>query len=374
MTSVYFDYNATAPLREEAKAAMVAALDITGNPSSVHAFGRSARAVVETAREEVAAALGATPAQVIFTSGASEANAWFARGGWDAVCLSPIEHESVYVSVKHNVSRVCDVAVSSDGVAVVEDIADHVLRTGEMAGRTAITLQMANNETGAVQPVAETAAFARAHGVFMHTDAVQAVGRLPVKFAELGVDAMSVSAHKFGGPKGIGALVLADDAVLPAMMTGGGQERRRRAGTENVAAIAGFGAAAAAASSELSLIPCVSQLRDALERGIKEITPEAVVISHAVDRLANTTCFVVPGKRAETLLIKLDLAGFAVSSGAACSSGKVGASRALLAMGLDPDLAQSALRISIGHKTTEREISDFLGVWRSLHARDQAAA
>lgn len=374
MTPVYLDYNASAPLRPTAKAAMVSALDVTGNASSVHEFGRAARAVVETAREQVAHALGAKPSQIIFTSGASEANSWFARAGWERIALAPIEHDSVYVPVKNATAQVKEIGVSKDGIATVSEFADWVLGFEGDLSRAAISLQMANNETGAVQPVAETAAFAREHGLFMHTDAVQAVGRIAVDFAALGVDAMSISAHKFGGPKGVGALVLADDSELPAMIVGGGQERRRRAGTENVAAIAGFGAAAEAVHHDLADISRQSVLRDTLEVGIKQIAPEAVFLSAGQTRLANTSCFVVPGNRAETMLIKLDLAGVAVSSGAACSSGKVGASRALSAMGLDPDLAQSALRVSLGHASTDQDVAQFLEAWKSLYRGDKIAA
>lgn len=380
MTTAYLDYNASAPLRPEARDAMVSALDISGNASSVHGPGRAARAVVETARNKIAAFVGANPSEIIFTSGATEANNWIlSGGGWGRVILAPIEHESVYVPAHDSSARVKEISVSDEGVADVSQIADTVLLSGDdlsqgAGRRTAVTLQIANNETGALQPVAETATFAREHGLFMHTDAVQGAGRVPINFAALGVDALSLSAHKIGGPKGVGALVLKDHVALATFIQGGGQERRRRAGTENVAAIAGFGAAVEAAGHDLNMIDHISDLRDALEAGLKDIDPDIEIVSAGTPRLANTTCFASPGKRAETTLIKLDLAGVAVSSGAACSSGKVGISRALDAMGMAQNLAQSAIRVSIGHATTQDEIRHFLKVWKTLHHSDKVAA
>jgi len=377
MTQAYLDYNASAPLRPEARDAMVHAFDITGNASSVHGDGRAARAVVETARDKVAAFVGANPSEVIFTSGATESNNWILSGGaWDRIILAPIEHESVYTPAHNSSAQVDEINVDDDGVADVSQIADLALLTSTdpSRGRTAITLQLANNETGVIQPVAETAAFAREHGLFMHTDAVQGAGRVPLRFAALGVDAMSLSAHKIGGPKGIGALVLKDHVALATFIQGGGQERRRRAGTENVAAIAGFGATVDAAVRDLDTIARIAALRDELEVGLKDIDPNTKILGAESSRLANTTCFAAPGKRAETTLIKLDLAGVAVSSGAACSSGKVGISRALKAMRVPQDLAQSAIRISIGHATTQDDIGHFLKVWKTLHHSDKVAA
>ncbi len=380
MTSAYLDYNASAPLRSEARDAMGAALSVSANASSVHGPGRAARAVVETARDKIAAFVGANSSEVIFTSGATESNNWIMTGGaWGRIILSPIEHESIYVPAHNSSARVDEIDVSQDGVADVGQIADLTflsnvnLANGDL-GQTAITLQIANNETGALQPVAETAAFAREHGFFMHTDAVQGAGRVPLNFHALGVHAMSLSAHKIGGPKGVGALVLKDHVALPAFIQGGGQERRRRAGTENVAAIAGFGAAAEAAGRDLKTIERIAGLRQELEVGLKGIDPGIKILSADAPRLANTTCFATPGTQAETMLINLDLAGIAVSSGAACSSGKVGVSRALEAMRVPEDLAQSAIRISIGHATTENEIMHFLKTWKVLHRSDKVAA
>lgn len=372
--AVYLDYNASAPLRPEARAAMRDALEVDGNASSVHAFGRAARAIVETARQQVADFVAADPSEVIFTSGATEANNWFARAGWDTVFIAGIEHDSLHMPIADSGVGVRSVAVDGDGIADVSQIAEAILLSGSDLGRAAITLQMANNETGVCQPVAETAAFAREHGLFMHTDAVQAAGRIKLDLQALGVDAMSITAHKIGGPKGIGALILRDGAELPAAISGGGQERRRRAGTENIAAIAGFGAAVAAAERDRAQLDTIQDLRDTLETGVKDMSPEVEIAGRCATRLANTSCIVWPGKRAETTLIKLDLAGIAVSAGAACSSGKVGTSRALAAMGLAPEAAQSAIRVSIGHATTKEEIARFLDVWKALSRSDQIAA
>ena len=368
----YLDWNATAPLRREARAAMVAALDVLGNPSSPHAEGRRARGLIEDAREQVAALVGARPAEVVFTSGGTEANNAVLARGWDAIVMSSIEHDSVLTPASSSGARLVEVAVGGDGVVRKESFAGHMAQVG----RALVSLQMANNETGALQPVAEVAAMARQRGLGMHSDAVQAAGRVPIDMAALGVDYLTLSAHKLGGPKGIGALVVRDGAALPAFIAGGGQERRRRAGTENVAGIAGFGAAAEAASRDLAEIERVRTLRDKLEAEAREITPEALVIAGEAQRLPNTTSLAWPGASAETLVIALDLGGIAVSAGAACSSGKVGASRVLAAMGIAPDMARAAIRISLGPSSGERDVAAFLEAWSHIAAtrRDRAVA
>lgn len=365
MTSarVYLDWNATAPLLDGVRAAMIDALDVYGNASSVHAEGRRARALVETAREAVAALSGARAADVIFTSGATEANATVMAGGWDTIVLSGIEHDSVLGPAERSGARLIKVPVSPDGVVEVGVIADAILARAA-TGRTLISLQAANNETGVIQPVAEVAAFARAHAVAMHVDAVQAAGRLALPALVREADFVSLSAHKIGGPKGIGALIARDGAVVRSLVPGGGQERRRRGGTENTTAIAGFGAAASAAVSVD--VDVIRARRDALEVALLGISPRAEIIGRNVARLANTTCVTLPGHSAETLLIKLDLAGFAISAGAACSSGKVGNSHVLEAMGLASDRSRGAVRISIGPATTDAEIRAFLDAWTTL--------
>jgi cysteine desulfurase len=351
---------------------MVAALDVLGNPSSPHAEGRRARGLIEDAREQVAALVGARPAEVVFTSGGTEANNAVLARGWDAIVMSSIEHDSVLTPASSSGARLVEVAVGGDGVVRQESFAGHMAQVG----RALVSLQMANNETGALQPVAEVAAMARQRGLGMHSDAVQAAGRVPIDMAALGVDYLTLSAHKLGGPKGIGALVVRDGAALPAFIAGGGQERRRRAGTENVAGIAGFGAAAEAASRDLAEIERVRTLRDKLEAEAREITPEALVIAGEAQRLPNTTSLAWPGASAETLVIALDLGGIAVSAGAACSSGKVGASRVLAAMGIAPDMARAAIRISLGPSSGERDVAAFLEAWSHIAAtrRDRAVA
>lgn len=371
---VYLDYNATAPLRAEAKAAMIAALECTGNPSSVHAEGRRARGIVEAAREKVAALVGAKPSEVVFTSGASEANAWALSQPADSIFYAGIEHDSVLAHVRHSQARCIELPVSRDGIVHIEEVARHWLTRPDLGKRAWVVLQMANNETGAVQPVAEMAEFAREHGLMMHTDAVQGAGCLAIDFATLPVTTLALSAHKIGGPKGTGALVIRDHVDLEPFIRGGGQERRRRAGTENVAAIAGFGAAAEAALAGLQSMAAIKALRDGFETRAKALLPGVRIISEAAERLANTSCLVLPGKTSESLLIKLDLAGIAISSGAACSSGKVGSSHVLAAMGHDAATAGSTIRVSLGHETTQADIDALLAALQKIAGQTALAA
>ena len=370
----YLDWNATAPLRGEARAAMVAALDVVGNPSSPHAEGRRARAIIEDAREQVAALVGAKPAEVVFTSGGTEGNNAVLAAGWDSILVAGVEHDSVLACARKSGARLIELPVGSDGVVRREALP--ALMAHVKGSRALLTLQLANNETGVLQPVAEVAREAREHGLAVHTDAVQAAGRLPVDVAALGVDTLTLSAHKLGGPKGVGALVLRGHATLPPLVVGGGQERRRRAGTENVAAIAGFGAAAIVALQELPRMQRVLDLQAQLEEQVRSITPQAIVVAEGAPRLPNTTSLALPGARAETLVIALDLAGIAVSAGAACSSGKVGASHVLAAMGIAPHIARAAIRISLGHGSSEQDVASFLAVWSHIAAarRERAVA
>ena len=370
---VYLDYNATAPLRAEAKAAMIEALDVAGNPSSVHSEGRKARRVIEAARESVARLVGAKPSEVVFTSGATEANAWVMAQPWDTIFVSGVEHDSVLAPARANGAEIVTLTTGSDGRVAVEEIAARVL-SGAATGRTLIALQRANNETGVIQDVAAVTAFAREHGLFVHTDAVQAPGRIPVDFAALGADTLSLSAHKLGGPKGIGALVIRDHLDLVPLIRGGGQERRRRAGTENLAGIAGFGAAAEVALQDLATASRIEKMRDDLEAAVRAAAPSTVIIAEAAPRLNNTTALALPGKLAETLVIRLDIAGLAVSAGSACSSGKVGASHVLEAMGLPRDVAASAIRVSLGPETTKDDIAAFVAAWKDIASKAALAA
>lgn len=364
MTSerTYLDHNASMPLRNEARAAMADALDAIGNPSSVHAEGRRVRSVVEAARERVAHLVNAKPSEVIFTSGATEANNWVMAAGWKTIALARIEHDSVIGPAEASSAELIEVPVSQDGVAQIDALAAE----GALGTGTLLTLMMANNETGVIQPVAQAVARVRESGGVVHTDAVQAPGRIPVDFAALGVDAMSLSAHKIGGPRGVGALIVRDGLTLRALITGGGQERRRRGGTENVSGIAGFGAAAEAVANDHAAGERMAALRTKLEAGILRATPNAVVVGQDVERIGNTSCVAVPGKSAETLVIKLDLEGVAISAGSACSSGKVGSSHVLKAMTLAPELARAAIRVSLGPQTQDKDIAAFLAAWEKV--------
>jgi cysteine desulfurase len=371
----YLDWNATAPLRPEARAAMVAALDLAGNPSSPHAEGRQARALIEDARERVAALAGARPSEVVFTSGGTEANNAVFAGNWATVFVAGIEHDSVLAPARVCGAQVAYLPVSNAGVVHVGRAAE-VLATAREPGPALLSLQLANNETGVLQPVPEIAALAKTRGVQVHTDAVQAAGRQPIDMPALGVDFITLSAHKLGGPKGVGALVIGDGTSLPAFVRGGGQERRRRAGTEAVAAIAGFGAAAEATLRDLAAMAPVKALRERIEAEVRELAPEVVVVAAEADRLPNTVSIALPGTAAETLVIALDLAGIAVSAGAACSSGKVGTSHVLEAMGLAPGIARAAIRVSLGWSSTEADVAAFLEAWAhvALRRRERAVA
>jgi cysteine desulfurase len=369
---IYLDYNATAPLRPEVREAMVAAFDAYGNPSSVHAEGREARALVEAARAKVAALAGARPEEVIFTSGGTEANALAlaAQAGEAWQCyISAIEHPSVLSGGRFYRESTTQIPVSTDGVVDLGTLEKELAKHHLGGWRPFVSLMAANNETGAIQPVAQAVELVKAAGGLLHTDAVQVAGKLPLKFCALGADMLTLSAHKIGGPKGIGALVLRAGVSVEPLIKGGGQEGRRRAGTENVAGIVGFGVAADLAAVEAKRASELAVLRDELEARAKALVPETVVIAAKVERLPNTSCMAVSGTRAETLVIGLDLAGVAVSSGSACSSGKVEASHVLSAMGVAPELARGAIRVSLGFGITHTDIERFLGAWSELIKR-----
>jgi cysteine desulfurase len=373
MVRIYLDFNATVPLGAAAREAMIAAAGVGGNPSSVHAEGRMARGVIETAREQVARLVNAKTSEVVFTSGATESNNWVMAGGWDAIAVSGIEHDSVLAPARASGARLIDIPATASGTIDLAATAARLAQEADAGTRTLVSLMLVNNETGVIQPVAETAALAHEHGALFHVDAVQAPGRIAVDFAALGADLMTVSAHKMGGPRGVGALIVRDGVSLAPLIKGGGQERRRRGGTENVAGIAGFGAAAGAALAHAAAASHMGSLRARLEDGVMRTTPAAVIVGKDADRIANTTCLALPGKSAETLVIKLDLEGVAVGAGAACSSGKVGASHVLEAMGLGPEIARSALRVSLGAQTTDQDIAAFLAAWQKV-AGDAALA
>lgn len=369
-TRIYLDWNATTPLRREAKAAMAQAWEIGGNPSSVHAEGREARRLVEGARAAVAAAVGAEAANVIFTSGGTEANSLaltpgLRRGKGPAVqrlLTSAIEHASVLSGGRFASDAVGRIGVTREGIVDLDR-----LRLLLDAPPALVSIMLANNETGAIQPVADAAKLVHEAGGLLHVDAIQALGKTHFDVASTGADLISLSAHKIGGPKGVGALVLADGVEgLAPLLRGGGQEKGRRAGTEDVAGIAGFGAAAKAAlACRESDARRVEGLRDRLETGLVQ-TPGAVVFAQRAERLPNTILFAIPGLRAETAVIGFDLAGIAVSSGSACSSGKVQPSHVVEAMGYGADLAQGAVRLSLGWSTSTEDIELALKAWRKL--------
>jgi len=368
----YLDYNATAPLRTEVREAVAEALRIVGNPSSVHQEGRTARAAIEAARVKVARLVGAAPEDVIFTSGGTEANALAlaAQSGEAWHCyLSAIEHPSVLAGGRFYRETTTVIPVTGDGVVDLEILASELAKHHLGGWRPFVSLMAANNETGAIQPVAEASEIVHSAGGLLHSDAVQAAGRMTFDMASLGADMLSLSAHKIGGPKGVGALVLKPGVAVEPLVKGGGQERRKRAGTENVAGIVGFGVAAELAGADLAKTEAIGALKEALEAGALAIAPEGVIVSKAVPRLVNTSCIAVPGAKAETLVIGLDLAGVAVSAGSACSSGKVEASHVLGAMGVAPELAQGAIRVSLGIGTTSADIERFLGAFGELIKR-----
>jgi cysteine desulfurase len=361
---IYLDWNATAPLRSEARAAALAALEVIGNPSSVHGEGRAARRLVEQAREQVAALVGAEPRNVVFTSGGTEANmlALVPTATRERLLISAIEHPSVLAGGRFPAGTIEHLSVTGDGQIDLAALERHVAALG---GRALVSVMAANNETGVVQPVSQAARLVHSAGGLLHVDAVQLAGRIACDITAMGADLLTLSAHKIGGPKGVGALIgrTGLDAFTP-LITGGGQERGARAGTENVAGIAGFGAAAAAARACLVTEAArMMALRDRLEMGLKAATSEVLIFGVEAERLPNTTLFAAPGVKAETAVIALDLEGAAVSAGAACSSGKVQSSHVLAAMGVPPPLARAAVRVSLGPTTMDSDVDRFIEAW-----------
>jgi cysteine desulfurase len=367
----YFDWNATAPLRQEAREAMMLSMAMTGNASSVHAEGRAARQAIKNAREKVANLAGAEAKNVTFTAGATEANMLALTPALeiagekrrrDKLLVSAIEHPSVLAGGRFAPEVVEKLPVTSAGLLDLHALRSAIAR----AERPLVSVMLANNETGIIQPIAEIADIVHAANGVLHVDAVQAPGRIDCRISELGADLMSLSAHKLGGPQGAGALIRRGDThIAEPLIKGGGQERSLRAGTENVAAIAGFGAAAAVAN-QTDTARRMTALRDSLEAGIQKVAPQAIIFGQGSARLPNTTLFAVPGMKAETAIIAFDLNGIAVSSGSACSSGKVQASHVLAAMGVEPQLARGAVRLSLGWSTTQADVERLLSAWNKV--------
>ena len=377
----YLDYNASAPLRPQARAAVLEALEFAGNPSSIHREGRNARALVEKARSSVGALAGVLAKQVVFTSGGTEAANlaltpqifWSAApGGVDLLLVSAAEHACVLSGHRFAAEQVRIAPITASGQIDLARLAEMLtLLPGK---KVMLALQHANNETGIIQPVAEAARLVHAHGGIVLCDAVQSAGRTGCGAAGLGADMLVFSAHKLGGPKGVGALIIANAGlhIRQPLVRGGGQEGGARSGTENVAGIAGFGAAAAAALQDMAAEAMrLRGLRGRLERELLEIAPDAVIFGQATERLPNGCAFAVAGVSAETLLIGLDLEGIAVSSGSACSSGKVKRSHVLDAMGVEAGLAGGALRVSFGWSSTQADVTAFIRAYEKVLRRVQ---
>jgi cysteine desulfurase len=390
-TLVYLDHNATAPLHPAARAAMCAALELCGNASSVHAEGRAARALVETARAEVAAFAGVAPKNVVFTSGGTEAlnlaltpaiETAAADGPFSLLLASAGEHAAVLAGHRFRADQLEQIGLTREGLIDLDALKEALGRASSAGHRVMLALQAANNETGVIQPVAAAAEMVHAVNGFLVCDAVQAAGRIECNAASLGADAVVISAHKFGGPKGAGALCFRADSthIRDPLLRGGGQERGLRAGTENIAAIAGMAAAAGAASARLpGEASALAAWRDGLEAEILRIAPEAVLFGRGTERLPNTSCFSLPFIDANVLLISLDLEGVAVSSGSACSSGAVKPSHVLSAMGIEPQVARGAIRVSLGWSSKQKDCATFIQalertVRRIKARREQPAA
>lgn len=374
-TSIYLDHNATTLVRPSVVAAMAEVMTAPTNASSVHAPGRAAREKLETARAQVAALVGANPRNVIFTSGGTEADNLALRGfGKRRLLVSAVEHGAVLAPSLLIDPEAEILEVDSDGRVDLEDL-DRKLAA--IDGPALVSVMLANNETGVLEPVKDVAERAHKFDALVHCDAVQGAGKIPIDIEELGVDALSLSAHKIGGPQGIGALILRQDRPLDAQVVGGGQEKGRRSGTENVAGAVGFGIAAAEALAGLSHMAELAKLRDDLERRTGAIAPARKVYSEKVARLPNTSCLTMPGVQSQTQVMAFDLEGIAISAGSACSSGKVAASHVLEAMNVPSDEAMTAIRVSLGWNSTAADVDAFVAAWERIYRRsgtDVAAA
>lgn len=388
-TRVYLDHNASAPLRPAARDAMLLALTEPGNPSSVHTEGRQARSHLTTAREKLAELTGSDAASITFTSGCTEANVCVLtphyRFGAQKLHLPKLlvgatEHPSVQAGGRFVEECRETIPVDTDGVVRLDHLQNRLSELKDNNERALVSVMAANNETGVIQPSFEISEIVHEAGGIFHVDATQIIGRRPVTMTSLGCDVMTVSAHKLGGPKGIGAIILAGGVLgIEPLINGGGQETFRRGGTENVAAVAGFGGAVQSVLENRAEMEEITALRDWLETALRSISPETVIFGSGAERIGNTTCFAVPGVSAETAVIACDLEGAAVSSGSACSSGKVAASHVLSAMDVPADLARGAIRISLGWSSTKEDVERFAEIWRSVikrlrpHSTGQAA-
>ncbi len=366
----YLDHNATTPVRPAVREAMRVAFEQVGNPSSVHRFGALARRRAEDARAKVASLVNADPQDVVFTSGGTEANNLAITGLERPVLVSAVEHDSVLAPAREVPQGFRITPVDSEGIIDLDALDSALAEVGQPA---LVSVMLANNETGVIQPLSEVARTAHARGALLHCDAVQGAGRITLDLASLGADLLTLSAHKLGGPMGVGALILAPGLEIRARATGGAQEMRRRAGTENLPGIAGFGVAADLAAQELESegradLSVVAALRDGLEQAVSDV-PGVRVYGAGAPRVGNTSCFSLAGVSSETQVMALDLDGVAISAGAACSSGKIGASHVLSAMGVAEAEARCAIRVSLGVQTARAHIDRFLESWFALVRR-----
>ena len=379
---VYLDWNATAPLSGEARDAMLAAFELPGNASSVHAEGRAARSAIDKARRQVASLVNADPQHVIFTSGATEAANWILtphfKMGRSSLSIghlyvSAVEHPAVREGGRFSADMVSEVPVTSVGIVDLDALKALLAAHDVASGIPMVAIMLVNNETGVIQPVCEAAKLVRAAGGVLVVDAVQAIGRIPVDIAALDADFLIISSHKIGGPKGVGALIMRGEVMMPvALVRGGGQEKGHRSGTENFPGIVGFGAAAEIALRNVELVsPTLAVLRSRLEDGMRQIASDVIIHGVNVPRVANTTFFTLPGLKSETGQIAFDLEGIALSAGSACSSGKVGQSHVLTAMGQDPTMG--GLRISLGPATDDAAIEHALSAFGRIAGRRKLA-
>ena len=367
--NIYMDYNATAPTRTAVIDAMVDAMRHVGNASSVHASGRNARKIIEEARAKVAALVNARPRDIVFTSGGTEANNTVLKGaGAASLIVSKLEHDSVLATAKSADIPVYYINVDESGLVSL----DHLRELLQSAPQPAlVSVMLANNEIGTIEPIADCVKLALEFDAKIHCDAVQGCGKIAIDFEALGVDYLTLSAHKMGGPQGVGAIVLKPAVPLKSIIEGGGQELGRRSGTENVAAIAGFGVAAMDAFQDIASTDKIQELKDRLESGIRKIGNDIIIVADKAERIANTSCIILPGISGETQVMHFDLAGISLSSGSACSSGKVKVSHVLSALGMEDSLANSSIRVSLGFNSTADDVDKFLSVYADLYKRTE---
>lgn len=360
---IYLDYNATTPLRAEVKVELLDALGEPNNPSSIHSLGRSARRRLEKSRNQIATLINSPTENIIFTSGGTEANNLALKGGqYTDIIVSSIEHEAVLSAI----SDAKKISVDKDGIIILPEL-ENVL--AEINGDCLVSIMWANNETGVIQPIKEIVEIASKYGARVHSDAVQALGKIPINFRESGLSMMSISAHKIGGPTGIGALVIADGVELKPALVGGGQEKGRRSGTENILGAIGFGKAAEVVAQNPAENKRIQSLRDLFETKLSQCFPKVNILSQNVPRLGNTSAVVMPGVLAETQVMGFDLEGICLSAGAACSSGKVKRSHVVEAMKIGDEPTTNTIRVSFGWDSTELEIDFLVGSWLKIYNR-----